>query len=126
MLAIVVIKMPLLHIVNSLHKFYTQSSQHLCEEATIILCFGRTHGIWKFLGQGSNPSHSCGSTRSSTHYTGPGIVLAPQQRPQLPQRQCPTLNPLHHSGSSEEATIVISHFTVEQTEAQRGTLPTQF
>ena len=29
--------------------------------------FGCTPGIWKFLGQGSNPNHSCGSARSLTH-----------------------------------------------------------
>ena len=44
--------------------------------------FDCTHGIWKFLGQGSNLSHgfdllqNCGNTRSSTHCTGQGIEPA--------------------------------------------------
>ena len=25
----------------------------------VLFCFCCTHGIWNFLGQGSNPSHSC-------------------------------------------------------------------
>ena len=31
--------------------------------------FGQTHGMWKFLGQGSNPCHRCGNTESITCYT---------------------------------------------------------
>ena len=29
--------------------------------------FGHTQGIWKFPGQGQNPSHSCGNTGPLTH-----------------------------------------------------------
>ena len=31
--------------------------------------FGRTGGLWKFLGQGLKPNHSCGNARSLTHRT---------------------------------------------------------
>ena len=57
--------------------------------------FGFTHGTWKFLGQGSNPSlcHSCNTTGSLTPCAGPEIKPAPQ-------RHCQILNPLHHSKNS--------------------------
>ena len=48
--------------------------------------------MWKFLGQGSNLSHSCdlrhscGNAGSLTHCTGPGI------KPALLQGQCWVLN----------------------------------
>ena len=48
---------------------------------------GYTWSLWKFLGQGSNPSHifeqchSCGNAGSLTHSPGPGI------EPTMPQRQ---------------------------------------
>ena len=50
-------------------------------------CFGSTHDLWKFPGQGlnprcsCNPHHSCGNTRFLTHCARPGI------QPELPQRQ---------------------------------------
>ena len=53
--------------------------------------FCHAHGIWKFLGQGLNPSHSCklchssGNTGSLIHCDGSGI------EPVTPQRQCWTL-----------------------------------
>ena len=53
----------------------------------VIFFFWMPFGIWKFRCQGSNPScssdphNSCGNARSLTHCTGPGIKLAPQQRP---------------------------------------------
>ena len=63
--------------------------------------FGHTHGIWKFPGQGSNPSHcfdlhhSCSNTRSLTHGSGLGIEPVP------PQWQCHIPNLLCHSGNSK-------------------------
>ena len=35
----------------------------------VIFCFGHAHDMWKFPGQGSNPSHSSDSAGSLT--TGP-------------------------------------------------------
>ena len=59
---------------------------------------GRICSIWKFPGQGSNPSHSCNlhhnHSGSLTHCTRPGI------KPMPPQRQCQILNLLHHSSNS--------------------------
>ena len=48
---------------------------YICIKVYMCVCvcvcvYGRTHGIWKFPGQGLNPNcshdlhHSCGSTRS--------------------------------------------------------------
>lgn len=31
-----------------------------------VFCFGHAHGMWKFLGQGSNPHHSNNNARSLT------------------------------------------------------------
>ena len=72
-----------------------------------------THGIWKFLGQGLNPSHSysvfycCSNAVSLTYCTTVGTPLKklflggqasatpmPQQPPQPLQRQCRILNRL--------------------------------
>ena len=55
------------------------------------------HSIWNFLGQGSNPSHSCdlrhgcSNAGSLTHCAGLGIECTPLQR------QCRIFNQLHHS-----------------------------
>ena len=61
-----------------------------------------THGIWKFLGQGSNPSSSC-DLRHSCGHPGPlapcsrlGIELEPLRR------QCWILNLLLYSGNSTD------------------------
>ena len=59
--------------------------------------FGHTLGIWKFPGQGSNPSCSCDNTGSLTHSFGPGI------EPVLPQRQGWILSPLNHNGNSKNS-----------------------
>ena len=46
-----------------------------------------THGIWKFLGQGLDPSCSCdlqcscSNTSPLSHCAGPGMKVAPPQRP---------------------------------------------
>ena len=59
--------------------------------------FGCTHEMWKFPGQGSNPSwrynlcHNCINPGSSTHCTGPGIKPAPPQR----QEELPMSSYLH-------------------------------
>ena len=71
--------------------------------------FGCTCGIWRFLGQGLNPScmhdlrHSCGNSWFLIHCTRQGIKPVPQQQPKLLQIQCQLLNPLWHSGSSYTA-----------------------
>ena len=39
----------------------------LRESKEALLLFGHTCSIWKFLGQGSNLSHSCSSAGSLTH-----------------------------------------------------------
>ena len=55
--------------------------------------FSHTHSIWKFLGQGLNPSCSWDKTRSLTHWARPGI------KPVSLQRQCQILNLLSHMGT---------------------------
>ena len=66
-------------------------------------------GIWKFLGPGSNLSHSCslhhscGSVGSLTLCAGLGIEPGPQQWPKSLQRQRQVINPLCHSGNSHAA-----------------------
>ena len=73
----------------------------------IYVFYGSTCGIWKFLGQGSNPSHycnlhhNCGNTRSLTLCAGPRIKPMPQQWPQLLQRQCQILHLLLLSNNSQ-------------------------
>ena len=73
-----------------------------------VFLFGHAHGIWKFLGQGSSPSHiydlhhSCSSTGSLTHCAQLGIKLMP------PQRQCSILNQLSHSENSENLAIILT------------------
>ena len=62
-----------------------------------------THGIWKFLGQGSNPSCGCYDTGSLIHCSKLGI------KPALPLRQCQIPNPLHHSGNSYFSKTLLSH-----------------
>ena len=58
--------------------------------------FGCPWGIWKFLGQGLNPSqshnwcHSCSNTRSLNHCKGPRIEPAPPQRPARSLTHCTT------------------------------------
>ena len=39
----------------------------------ISIFFGRTWGIWKFLGQGLNPNQRCGNPRFLNHCGGSGI-----------------------------------------------------
>ena len=62
-----------------------QSRCHIVPECFVLFlflfCFCHTPSIWKFLGQGSNLSHSSNHT------------------PQL--RQCQVLNLLHHSRNSQ-------------------------
>ena len=69
----------------------------------IFIFFGCTNGIWKFLSQGINLSHSCGlhhswrNTGSLTHFTGLG------------SNPCLTSNPSHcrdNTGSSTCCTTV--------------------
>ena len=68
--------------------------------------FGHTHGIWKFPGQGSNPSlhfnlcHGCGNARSLTHCAGPRIKPEPQQQLEPLQRRQWILNPRCHCGNA--------------------------
>ena len=38
----------------------------------LLFCYGHTHGIWKFLGQGLNLGRRCGNTGSSTCYATAG------------------------------------------------------
>ena len=67
-----------------------------------------THGIWKFLGQGSNLRHSCNlcyscsNAGSLTHCTRQRIKPAPHQWPETFQRQCWILNLLDHSENSRD------------------------
>ena len=35
----------------------------------VLIFFGHSHSMWKFLGQGANPWHSWGDSRSSTYCT---------------------------------------------------------
>ena len=55
---------------------------------SLTFFFHHTHSLWKFSGQGSNPSHSCklshsySNARSLTHCTGLGIEPLPQQQPE--------------------------------------------
>ena len=67
---------------------------------TFFFFFGCSHGIWKFLGQGSNlsyscdPHHSCCNARPLTHCAGLGI------KPVLLPRQCQIPNLLCHNRNS--------------------------
>ena len=47
---------------NDLTQNYTSSSA-LITNPQLFFFNGCTHGIWKFLGQGLHPSHSCGNAR---------------------------------------------------------------
>ena len=59
-----------------------------------VLFFGCTHGIWKFPGHGSNPSHSCDHARSLPTVLGWGSN--PCHRSDL--SHCNQIfNPLRHS-----------------------------
>ena len=57
----------------------------------LFVCFWNLLGIWKFLGQGSNPSrtcslhHSCGNARSLTQWVSLGL------KPAMPQKQAGSL-----------------------------------
>ena len=68
----------------------------------VFSLFGHTHSIWKFPGQGSNPSqscnlhHSCSNTRPLTHCAGPGIKLAPPQRQATSLIHCITVGTPDH------------------------------
>ena len=73
------------------------------KEAKIFLSFwgglcGHTCNVWKFPGQGSNPSrlcHSCNNARSLTHCARPRIEIVPLQRKcQILNLLCPSGNPL--------------------------------
>ena len=63
----------------------------------LFVFYGRTHGIWKFLDQGLNPSHSCdlchscGDAGSLTHCTRRRIKPAPPQWPKPLQLVQPTV-----------------------------------
>ena len=68
---------------------YVPISKWFSHRVTILTFFspyGHIHSVWKFLGQGSNSSHSCdlhyscGNPGSLTHCTGLGIEPAPAQR----------------------------------------------
>ena len=69
--------------------------------------FGHMRGIWKFLGQGLNLSHtcdlcySCSNATSFTHSAGPGIEPAPWQW------LCQVLIPLHHSQNSLKCVFLL-------------------
>ena len=71
-----------------------------CQFFSFLFLNGHTHGIWKFPGQGLNPSHGYGNARSLTHCAKPGIKPTPQQQQEPLQRQRWILDPLHHSGNS--------------------------
>ena len=62
--------------------------------------FGHPHGIWKFLGWGSNLSHTYGNTRSLTHCAVMGIKSVPQESFKPLQRQWQILNLLCHNWNS--------------------------
>ena len=67
-----------------------------------LFCFyGPTHSIWKFLGQGLNPSHSCGNTRSFSPL-GWGATLHLHSNP---SRCCRILSPLCHSRNSHRGRV---------------------
>ena len=54
---------------------------HFCNFSFLFFLFGHTHGMWKFLGQGSNlhhksnPSLSSDTTRSLTHQGTPVFTI---------------------------------------------------
>ena len=50
----------------------------------ILFFYGHTRGIWKFPGQGLNPSLEA-TLDPLTHCTGLGIEPAPSQQPELLQ-----------------------------------------
>ena len=70
--------------------------------------FGCTHGIQKFPGQVSNPSHSCNplhictNATALTHCAGLGIKPVPLQR-----QARSLINPLHHSRHSIQRLFLI-------------------
>lgn len=67
------------------------------ENNFFLFFFCHTHGVWKFLGQESNLSHSYNNTGSFlTYCTGPGI------QPTLSQVQHQILNLLPHSRNSRK------------------------
>ena len=95
-----------LHNKSSLEWIQVKISVHLQVQGLVfVLFFGCTRGIWKFPGQGLNPSHSCdlchswGNAGSLTHCARPGIKPLPQQRPKSLQRQHHILNLLCHKGT---------------------------
>ena len=56
-----------------------QENKHVITDTANFFFFGHLFGIWKFPGQGSNPSqsfylrHDCSNASSLTHCTRPGI-----------------------------------------------------
>jgi len=67
-----------------------------------LFVFGCTHGIWKFPGQGSNPSHSCDlHTTACSNAASLTQCAGLRIEPVASQRQCCILNPLSHSRNSQ-------------------------
>lgn len=99
---------------SEMHHMFLQSPTSGAQENLMgelflsFFLFGHTHGIRKFPGQGSNPSHSC-DLRHSFSNTGSlnplcqvwGVQPVPQQLPKLLQRQHQVLAPPCHSGNSK-------------------------
>ena len=77
-----------------------------CKFLFFYLFFGCIYGIWNFLSQGWNLSHTCAlchsciNARFLTPCTPSEMEPTPQQWPQPPQRECWILPPLLHSGNS--------------------------
>ena len=95
---------------------HSVTREHLLAFKFLLSFFSScTCGPWKFLGQGSNLSHSCdlchscSNAGSGTHCARLGIRLM------LPQRQRGLLNPLCHSGNS-----LLAHFKDGEAEAWRA------
>ena len=79
----------------------------------VLFVCRQTQGMWKFLGQGSNLSHSCVKTGSLILCTGPRMEPSPQQQPEPPQKQHQIFNLLRHSGNAQifQEEVEIVHFT---------------
>ena len=62
---------------SGIHLLYSVIGLHGC--CCFLFLNGCTHDMWKFPGQGLNPSHSCNNGGSLTHYLGPRIEPEPLQ-----------------------------------------------
>ena len=65
-----------------------------------LFFFGCIHGIWKFLGQGLNPSCSCGIVCSYSNSGSLTKCVRPGLQPLLLQRQHWILNLLSHTAGT--------------------------